>query len=299
METAEFARADAEFYVEILERSHAISCKTTYDALHEFELNRLLTVNPKSKIPSRFDIAQEDIPAVLLVGGIGTRLQPVLPATPKPLAPVGDAPFLQLLIRQLRSQGIRHIVMCAGHLAEQIEEEFGDGHKWDVAISYSKESRPLGTAGAVKFAECLLTQASDFLVMNGDSFLELDFSEFIRFHREHNGLISMAVRRVPDTTRYGTVRLDTHNRVVGFREKMGTPVPGIINGGVYLFKHAILEHIPDGPASLEKDLFPRLLVRGVYALEQQGMFIDIGTPEDYARAQELCGRLYQAALPET
>jgi len=80
---------------------------------------------------------------------------------------------------------------------------------------------------------------------------------------------------------------------------MGTPVPGIINGGVYLFKRAILEHIPDGRASLEKDLFPRLLGRGVYALEQQGMFIDIGTPEDYARAQELCGRLYLAALPES
>jgi len=273
--------------------------KAADDAFHEFELNRVLTVNSKAKIPPRLDAAQEDITAVLLVGGIGTRLQSVLPATPKPLAPVGGAPFLQLLVRQLRSQGIRRVVMCTGHLADQIEEEFGDGHKWDLAIMYSKESRPLGTAGAVKFAECYLAPASDFLVMNGDSFLELDFSEFMRFHREHNGLISIAVRRVPDTTRYGTVQLDSHNRVVGFREKMGTPVPGIINGGVYLFKRAILEHIPDGRASLEKDLFPRLLGRGVYALEQQGMFIDIGTPEDYARAQELCGRLYLAALPES
>jgi D-glycero-alpha-D-manno-heptose 1-phosphate guanylyltransferase len=256
-------------------------------------------VNPKAKIPLRFDNSPKDIPAVLLVGGIGARLQPVLPTIPKPLAPVGDAPFLQLLVRQLQSQGIRRIIMSTGHLAEQIEKEFSDGHEWDLAISYSKESRPLGTAGAVKFAECFLTQASDFLVMNGDSFLELDFSQFIRFHREHDGLISMAVRRVSDTTRYGTVELDLRNRVVGFREKMGTPIPGIINGGVYLFRHAVLDHIPDGPASLERDLFPRLLERGVYALEHQGMFIDIGTPEDYARAQELCGRLYQAALPES
>jgi D-glycero-alpha-D-manno-heptose 1-phosphate guanylyltransferase len=282
-----------------LEWSHLISCNAAHDAFHEFELNRVLTVNPQEKIPPRLDIGQTDIPAVLLVGGLGTRLQPVLLATPKPLAPVGDAPFLQLLVRQLRSQGIRRMVMCTGHLADQIEEAFGDGQKWDATITYSKESGPLGTAGAVKFAKCYLTQAPDFLVMNGDSFLELDFRELIRFHREHNGLISMAVRRVPDATRYGTVQLDTHNRVVGFREKVGIPVPGIVNGGVYVFNRAVLEHIPEGPASLEKDLFPRLLEHGVYALEQQGMFIDIGTPEDYTRAQALCRTLYQAALPES
>lgn len=256
-------------------------------------------MNPKVNIPPRSDAAQGDIPAVLLVGGIGTRLQPVLPATPKPLAPLGDAPFLQLLVRQLRSQGIHRLIMCTGHLGEQVEKEFGDGHKWDVAIAYSKESRPLGTAGALKFAERYFTQASDFLVLNGDSFLELDFRELIRFHREQGGLITMAVRKVADATRYGTVELDTHNRVVGFREKIEAPVPGTVNGGVYVFKRTILQHIPEGPASLERNVFPRLLEHGVYALEQQGMFIDIGTPEDYARAQTLCHSLYQAALPES
>ncbi len=252
---------------------------------------------PKISLPT--DAVLEDISAVLLVGGIGTRLQSVLPSTPKPLARVGEAPFLQLLVRQLRSQGIRHLIMCTGHLADQVENEFGDGHQWDVVIDYSKESRPLGTAGAVKLAEGYLTQASDFLVMNGDSFLELDFGELIRFHREHGGLISMAVRRVSDAARYGTVQLGANNRVAGFREKMGASVSDIVNGGVYVFKRAILEHIPEGPASLEKDVFPGLLEQGIYALEQQGMFIDIGTPEDYARAQTLCQSLYQAALPES
>src|ERR1039457_2527014 len=118
-------------------------------------------------IPPRLNTTHEDMPAVLLVGGIGTRLQSVLPATPKPLAPLGDAPFLELLIRQLRSQGIRHLVMCTGHLAGQIETELSDGRKWDVVIDYSKEPQPLGTGGAVKFAERYLTQAADFLVMNG------------------------------------------------------------------------------------------------------------------------------------
>ena len=140
--------------------------------------------------------AFEQIPAVLLVGGMGTRLQPALPSTPKPLAPVGGVPFLELLVLQVRSQGIRRLVLCTGHRAEQIEEVFGDGRKWDMAIEYSRESRPLGTAGALKFAERLLMPWAEFLVMNGDSFLELDFPKFELFHREHGGLLSMAVRKV-------------------------------------------------------------------------------------------------------
>jgi len=273
--------------------------KAAAAALRKSQMKYALTSNPKENIPPRFDAPPEDIPAVLLVGGMGTRLQPILPSTPKPLARVGNMPFLELLVLQLRSQGIRRMVMCSGHLADQIEGAFGDGRKWDVEINYSKESQPLGTAGAVKFAERHLQQASDFLVMNGDSFLELDFRQFIRFHRDHGGLISVAVRKVPDATRYGTVELDKHHRVIGFSEEKGAPVPGIVNGGVYLFNHATLEHIPQGPTSLEKDIFPHLLEHGVYALEQHGMFIDIGTPEDYARAQTLCQSLYQAALPES
>ena len=263
------------------------------------ELSLIPTMNFKETIPQRLDDALEDTPAVLLVGGLGTRLQSVLPSTPKPLAQVGNAPFLELLVLQLRSQGIRRVVMCTGYLADQIEEQFGDGRKWGVRIDYSKEPSPLGTAGAVKFAEPYLQQDSDFLVMNGDSFLEMDFRQLVRFHRERGGLISMAVRRVPDAARYGTVEVNANQRVVGFLEKTGAQVPGTINGGVYVFNRAVLDHISQGPASFEKDVFPRLLECGAYALEQHGMFIDIGTPEDYLRAQSLCQSLYQAALPQS
>lgn len=242
--------------------------------------------------------AREDACAVLLVGGMGTRLRSAVPSTPKPLAPVGDKSFLELVVRQLRAQRIRRLVMCTGYLADRIEDEFGDGHEWDVAIDYSREPYPLGTAGAVKLAGSCLPPVPDFLVMNGDSFLELDFRQFIRFHREHRGLISIAVRKVDNAARYGTVQVDTINRVIGFAEKTGTQAPGLVNGGVYLFNRAILQHIPDGPASLERDIFPRLVGHGVYAFEQDGMFIDIGTPEDYARAQQLSERLYQAAIPK-
>ena len=236
---------------------------------------------------------------MLLVGGLGTRLRPVLSSTPKPLAPIGDISFLELLILQLRSQGIRHLVMCTGHQAERIEQEFGDGHKWDVTIHYSRESSPLGTAGALKLASHCVSGDSDFLVMNGDSFLQLDIRQFIRFHRERGGWASIAVCKISDASRYGTVYLDESFRVAGFREKLGVHEPGVINGGVYVFNRAILQEIPDGMVSLEKDILPRMIEHGVYALEQHGMFIDIGTPEDYARAQALQSSLCEAAISES
>ncbi len=237
-----------------------------------------------------------DITAVLLVGGMGTRLRSVLPAAPKPLASVGSRSFLELLVRQLRSQGIRRLVMCSGYLADQIEATFGDGRAWDVTIEYSRERQPLGTAGALKLAQRHLQEVDEFLVMNGDSFLDIDFKQLVRFHRERKGLASMAVVPVADTGRYGTVRVDPTGRVLGFTEKAGTSGPGLINAGVYVFNRAIFEHIPEGPVSLEKNVFPLILDRGIYALEQRGMFIDIGTPEDYARAQVLCDRLCDAAF---
>ena len=157
---------------------------------------------------------QENIPAILLVGGKGTRLQAVVSSKPKPLALVGDIPFLELLVMQLRSQGVHRMIMSTGHLADQIEETFGDGVDGTADIRYSRESQPLGTAGAVKFAEGYLEESSDFLVVNGDSFMEIDIPEFLRFHRQHGGVVSMAVRRVPDAARYGTVHVDALNELL-------------------------------------------------------------------------------------
>lgn len=236
-----------------------------------------------------------DVKAVLLVGGLGTRLRSVVPSAPKVLASVGKRSFLQLLVGQLRSQGIRRLVMCTGYLADQIEKEFGDGRAWDITIEYSTEEKPLGTAGAVKRAQQYLQDVPDFLVMNGDSFLEINFRNLMECHRNHDAMATMAVVRVEDTSRYGTVQVGADARVRGFAEKTGSQSPGLVNGGVYIFNHAVLQYIPDHPASLERDVFPGLLDHGVYAQEQCGMFIDIGTPADYARAQQLCDSLNQAA----
>jgi NDP-sugar pyrophosphorylase family protein len=237
-----------------------------------------------------------DVPAVLLVGGKGARLRSVVPSTPKPLAAVGGKSFLELLVRQLHNQGIRRLVMCSGYLADQIENEFGDGSAWDVQIRYSRETHPLGTAGAIKLAERELKEDPEFLVMNGDSFLEIDFCRLFRVHREGKALVTMAVVPVENAARYGTLQVDYSKRVTGFTEKSGIDAPALINAGVYVFDRSIFEHIPEGTASLERDVFPRILDLGVQAVEQAGMFIDIGTPEDYARAQALCERLSDAAL---
>jgi NDP-sugar pyrophosphorylase family protein len=229
-----------------------------------------------------------DIKAVMLVGGLGTRLRSVVPSAPKVLASIGEKPFLELLVRQLRSQGIRQLVMCTGYLADQVESTFGDGRIWDVSIEYSKEEMPLGTAGAVKLAGRYLADVPEFLVLNGDSFLEFDLRSLMAFHRRHDGAVAtLAVLRVENASRYGTVDADANGRVTGFAEKSGREAPGLVNGGIYVFNHSVLQHIPEGQVSLERDVFPRLLDQGVYAQEQHGKFIDIGTPADYARAQEL------------
>ena len=234
--------------------------------------------------------------AVLLVGGLGTRLRPVVSSLPKALASVGDRPFLELLVRQLGAQGIRHLVMSTGYLAEQVEEVFRDGSDFGATIEYSNETVPLGTAGALKLAQRYVQDESEFLVINGDTFLEIDFNEFIFFHRKHSSLATMAVVPVENSSRYGTVQVGADGRILGFLEKTGQNAPGIINAGVYVFSYAAMALIPQGPASLEREVFPLLMGQGFYAIEQRGMFIDIGTPDDYARAKKMYDLLADAAF---
>ena len=242
-------------------------------------------------------VTTTDTKAVLLVGGLGTRLRTVVPSAPKAMAPIGDRPFLELLIRQLASQGIRNLILCTGYLADQIEDEFADGSDLGVTIEYSREPQPLGTGGALKFAEKFLHGVPDFVVMNGDSFVEHDLRQLLLSHRSHGAVATIAVVPVENAGRYGTVHVDSNNRITEFMEKTGADTPGLINAGVYIFRPEILEYIPDGPVSLEKEVFPKLLDRGVYAARQQGVFIDIGTPADYAKAQQLFDRLRHTTTP--
>jgi D-glycero-alpha-D-manno-heptose 1-phosphate guanylyltransferase len=232
---------------------------------------------------------------VLLVGGLGTRLRPVLSSAPKVLASVGNGSFLDLLLRQLRNQGLTRIVMCTGYMADQVENAYGNGDSWELAIEYSRESQPMGTAGALKLAAPVLQDSPFSIVMNGDSFLEIDLESLLNFHRAKGGPITVAVVRVPNTSRYGKVVVGSDDRIARFEEKTGREVPGLINAGIYVIDRDVLRQIPDGPGSLERDVFPQWLERNVYAFESSGVFIDIGTPEDYAKAQAIYERLESAA----
>ena len=139
----------------------------------------------------------------------------------------------------------------------------------------------------MKSAEGYLGESADFLVVNGDSFMEIDIPGFLRFHRQHRGLVSMAVRKVPDAARFGTVHMDASNEFLDSAKRPETHRLGLLMPACTCSERSVLKLIPQGPSSLEKDLFPKLLTQGMYALEQDGIFIDIGTPEDYARAQQL------------
>lgn len=193
--------------------------------------------------------------------------------------------------------------MCTGYLGDQIEREFGNGTKFGVEIEYSREASPLGTGGALKQAQNFLQGMPYFLVMNGDSFLEIDLHKLIAFHKVRNAVGTIAVLQVENAGRYGTVDTDSSGRITGFREKTAVEVPGLINGGIYAFSPCIFEKIPDGSSSLENDVFPKMVGAGIFALEQQGTFIDIGTPGDYAKAQGLYDRLYnlsgQRVVPDS
>jgi NDP-sugar pyrophosphorylase family protein len=216
--------------------------------------------------------------AFILVGGLGTRLRSLGITQPKPMVDIGGRPFLEYLVLYLAGQEIRDFVFCVGYGAEEILRWFGDGSRWGVRLDYSVETTPLGTGGAFKNAESFA--ADENLVLNGDSFLELELRRFIAFHRRKNALASVAAITVPASQDYGTIQTGRAGRIRAFSEKIpgGT---GLINGGIYLMQREVLGYIPQGqPVSIEKETFPRLLATGrCYAFKTKGYFLDIGTPE--------------------
>jgi NDP-sugar pyrophosphorylase family protein len=221
--------------------------------------------------------------ALVLCGGLGTRLRPVTGALPKGLAPVEGRPFLDYMFRYLHGQGVRDVVLCTGYAADQVEAACGDGSPWGLQVRYSREAQPLGTGGAAKLAEPLI--ASDpFFLLNGDSLVHADLGRLARFHRDKRAKISMVLVHVADKSPFGAVRRGEGDSVAGFSEK-GQGGPGWINGGIYLIDRSVLADLPAGePVSIEKEVFPRYAANGLYGMEAAGSFIDIGTPESYARA---------------
>jgi NDP-sugar pyrophosphorylase family protein len=225
-----------------------------------------------------------DIPALILVGGLGTRLRSVLPDRPKALAPVAGRPFLSFLFDQLQAAGVRRAVLCTGYRAHQVEETFGSRYG-DLALSYSHEETPLGTGGALRLALPRL-DAELALVLNGDSYVDCSLAEFHAWHREHGFAGSLVLTWVEDAARFGTVDVGATGRIQAFREKQGLSRPGWINAGIYLLPRQLLEALPaDRRVSLEREAFPAWLLGGLGGCARRAAFLDVGTPESLAQAE--------------
>ena len=221
--------------------------------------------------------------AILLAGGFGTRLAARLSGVPKPMAPIAGRPFLEILLRQLSRCGTTHAVLSVGYLHEVIRQHFGARFE-GIRLDYAVEEAPLGTGGAIRFA---LEQASEdeVLVLNGDTFLQADYAEMMRFHLQQKASMTIAVARQEDIARYGGVVVAA-NRVTGFEEK-GRSGPGWINAGAYVINRG-MEWPPQcsGRFSFEKDLLGPLVGKlKPAAYRVDGYFLDIGVPEDFDRAQ--------------
>jgi NDP-sugar pyrophosphorylase family protein len=226
--------------------------------------------------------------AFVLAGGLGTRLRSVISDRPKPLAPLGDRPFLEYQLELLVRRGVREAVLCVGYLHEQIVAHFGTGAAWGLELHYSVESQPLGTGGALKLAEPLAE--GPLLVLNGDTYCDLDLEALVdRYTNPPPGqprpLAALALAEVADARQYGTVQLDAGGRIGRFCEKSTTTLgPALVSAGVYLLDPAVLGLIPAGRAvSLEREIFPSLLEdrRGMAGYRARVPFIDMGTPEGY------------------
>ncbi|HUV89365.1 MAG TPA: nucleotidyltransferase family protein [Anaerolineae bacterium] len=228
---------------------------------------------------------------LILAGGLGTRLREAVADRPKPMAPAAGKPFLEYLVEWLHDQGFDDLVLCVGHQADQVRDHFGDGRRWGVQIAYAMEASPLGTAGALKNARDCVTGTT--LVLNGDSYLEVDLRAMVVAHRARRAADARAVGtlaavRVEDTAAGGALEMDGAGRIGGVREKREAG-PGWINGGIYVLEPEVWEAIPEGlPVSIERETFPHLLAQGhhLYAYPVDGFFVDIGTPQGYRRFQQ-------------
>ncbi|HCI79331.1 MAG TPA: hypothetical protein DHW02_06550 [Ktedonobacter sp.] len=223
--------------------------------------------------------------ALILAGGAGTRLRPVLEQLNKPMAPVAGKPFLEYLLLQLKNNEIYEVTLCVGYKAHLIQSYFGTGNRLGMYISYSYETDFLGTAGALKLAEDFIHD-DVFFLMNGDSLFDIELHTLMHYHYTTKAIASLALARVADTQRYGVVQLNESGHIENFFEKREGRTAGLINSGIYMFNREVLDSIPAGQAvSLEKDILPKLIGHGLYGLPLEGYFIDIGIPTDYRQVQ--------------
>lgn len=230
------------------------------------------------------------ITALVLCGGLGTRLRPVVADRPKGIADVAGRPFLGRLLDQIAVTGIGKTILCTGHMADLIERECRHRHG-NMELAYSVESQPLGTGGALRLA---LDQVDtpEIVVMNGDSYCHVDLDRFYAAFAAAGHKPMLVLASVPDVSRYGQVDYGPDGRIRRFVEKATVSGNGLVNAGIYLMPTDIAYTIPEGrPISLERDVFPAWIDAGLGGFPCAGPFIDIGTPDTYREAAEFFSHL--------
>jgi len=233
-------------------------------------------------------LANTDV--VVLAGGLGTRIQPVLGDVPKLLAPIAGRTYLDILFDWLQDFGASRVILSLGHQAGKIAEYVARHPRADLAVETVIEDTPLGTAGALRLVRPHVTSETS-LVMNGDSWIGADLGAFVQAHHADDALATLLCVHVDDAGRYGRVEVDTESRIRTFQEKQPGTGPGLINAGVYAFGPRAWETVMEtaGP-SLERDVFQALAPASLAAYDAGNVpFIDIGTPESLARAAAVIG----------
>ena len=230
-------------------------------------------------------LAPRDITALILAGGFGTRVKDLLGDLPKPMAPVKGRPFVEWIVRWLKAQSIRDVIISTGYRAEVLAEYFKALPVPKMNVQCVAEPEPMGTGGGLTFAaNACETQPDAWLVLNGDSLIFTNINSVISALNDGEGV--MVTRPVADTSRYGKVQVDESKRITAFDEKQ--PGEGQINAGVYLLRHTVLSTFPESrPLSLEYEVFPSLIhdSSGLIAHPVDAPFLDIGTPETLPLAE--------------
>lgn len=225
--------------------------------------------------------------AIILAGGFGTRLQTVVNDVPKPMAPINSIPFLNYVFDYLKHYQIQHVVLSTGYLADKILDYYKDEFN-GIKISYAKEETPLGTGGGIRLAMTKCT-TQDILVLNGDSFFDVDINIHYSNHVSKQADCTLALRKVDNAARYGTIQLGASKVIHAFKEKDSVECEGLINGGVYILNREtyLSKTEADSVFSIEKDFYEkRIKELHIFGFEYNGYFIDIGIPEDYKKAQD-------------
>ena len=241
--------------------------------------------------------------AILLVGGMGTRLMPLTSKTPKPMVQVAGVPFTEHQIRKAAQAGIAEIVLATSYKAELFEPYFGNGEKFGIKIKYAVEKTALGTGGGIRNAAALLDDCDQVVIFNGDVLSGHDLAAQIQFHVNNKADVTLYLTKVADARAYGCVELSADSQVKSFLEKMENPVSDLINAGCYIFNRKVIDQIPANQViSVERDTFPNLLSSGVKVCGylDNSYWLDIGNPAALVKASAdlITGVITSTATPK-